>query len=193
MNTKARQDTRALLLEEAEKLIRTRGYAGFSYANLSALVGITKASIHHHFPTKDELVQTTLENYRLRYRQDMESIETHHHSAMEMIAAYGALYLNGLDKGLGCLCAILATEKDLLPANIQQATNDFFEDHLNWLTKICADGQDKGAISQKLQPRACAHLILTSLEGALITARLASSEPTFKNAIQILMDSLKPE
>ncbi len=47
--------TKELLLKEAEMLVRTRGFAAFSYADLSERVGIRKASIHHHFPTKEEL------------------------------------------------------------------------------------------------------------------------------------------
>ncbi|HIE19064.1 TPA: TetR/AcrR family transcriptional regulator, partial [Candidatus Bathyarchaeota archaeon] len=31
------------------------GYGGFSYSDLSKALGITKASIHHHFPSKEEL------------------------------------------------------------------------------------------------------------------------------------------
>lgn len=44
-------DTKTLLLQEAETLLRTHGYAAFSYADLSERIGIRKASIHHHFPT----------------------------------------------------------------------------------------------------------------------------------------------
>lgn len=47
--------TRERLLSEAEHLMREKGYSAFSYADLSKIVGITKASIHHHFPTKDIL------------------------------------------------------------------------------------------------------------------------------------------
>ena len=49
------RDTRAELLIQAETLVRGRGYAGFSYADLAEAVGIRKASIHHHFPTKVDL------------------------------------------------------------------------------------------------------------------------------------------
>ena len=36
----------------ARTLIIAGGYNGFSYADVAAVVGIRKASIHHHFPTK---------------------------------------------------------------------------------------------------------------------------------------------
>lgn len=191
MNKSSHQNTRSLLLEEAEKLIRTRGYAGFSYANLSALVGITKASIHHHFPTKDQLVQATLETYRLRYLEQMQTIKDQNLDALAAILAYGTLYLDGLGKGLGCLCAVLATEKDLLPISIQQATDAFFNEHLDWLTALCAKGQGDGSLSNKLSPDAAAHLILASLEGALLMARLKNDNFSFERTIQTISNSLK--
>lgn len=44
-------DTRQSLINSAELMLRSRGYAAFSYADLEKIVGI-KASIHHYFPKK---------------------------------------------------------------------------------------------------------------------------------------------
>jgi TetR/AcrR family transcriptional repressor of nem operon len=34
------------------------GYNGFSHADIAEAIGIRKASIHYHFPTKVDLVRT---------------------------------------------------------------------------------------------------------------------------------------
>ncbi|WP_425273146.1 TetR/AcrR family transcriptional regulator [Pseudomonas lactucae] len=47
--------TRSDLLSSAEILLRTKGYAAFSYADLAAEIGIKKASIHHHFQPRKAL------------------------------------------------------------------------------------------------------------------------------------------
>lgn len=47
-------------------LVQERGYNGFSYADIAEAIGIRKASIHYHFPSKQDLVQAVL----LRYRKD---------------------------------------------------------------------------------------------------------------------------
>jgi TetR/AcrR family transcriptional repressor of nem operon len=39
-------------LDIAEQLVQTRGFNGFSYADIAAEIGISKASLHYHFPTK---------------------------------------------------------------------------------------------------------------------------------------------
>ena len=45
--------TKAALMNCAETQMRSKGYSAFSYADLAVEVGIRKASIHHHFPTKE--------------------------------------------------------------------------------------------------------------------------------------------
>ena len=61
------------LLRHAENLVRRRGYSGFSYADVSERVGIRKASIHYHFPTKEIMVSTVLDSYRQRYKNALTS------------------------------------------------------------------------------------------------------------------------
>ena len=61
------EDTRTVILRQAEFLIRTRGYAAFSYADLAQTAGITKASVHYHFPTKEDLVTVLVQQYLERF------------------------------------------------------------------------------------------------------------------------------
>ncbi|WP_457154700.1 TetR/AcrR family transcriptional regulator, partial [Mesorhizobium sp. P5_C1] len=46
------------ILSSARNFIVSGGYNGFSYADIAEVVGIRKASIHHHFPSKVDLVRT---------------------------------------------------------------------------------------------------------------------------------------
>ena len=52
------------ILDIAERLVQTRGFTNFSYADIAAELGITKASLHYHFPGKAELGQGGIERYR---------------------------------------------------------------------------------------------------------------------------------
>src|SRR6195952_1496346 len=83
------RDTRGDLLFEAEVLIRSRGYSGFSYADLADAVGIRKASIHHHFPTKADLAVALVAAYDERYDGALQQIIAHHQDAVARIDAYG--------------------------------------------------------------------------------------------------------
>ncbi len=190
MSKPARFDTRSALLREAEKLIRTRGYAGFSYADLSASVGISKASIHHHFRTKELLAISTLDAYRARYAAAFLQIEADHSDALNRIDAYGRLYLNGLDQSMGCLCAALAVERETLPESLHSATTAFFRAHLLWLVSVYRGGLAKKQVSDRLDPEAAAQLVLSVLEGALIIERVLDTKEGFETALHSLVNTL---
>jgi AcrR family transcriptional regulator len=49
------------ILAEATRLFAERGYEGASMGDLAELVGLRKASLFHHFPSKDALYSAVLE------------------------------------------------------------------------------------------------------------------------------------
>ena len=53
-------DRKRQILDAAQELLQTQGYTGFSYQDLSRRLGIAKPSIHHHFPTKEALMEVVL-------------------------------------------------------------------------------------------------------------------------------------
>ena len=63
--------TAAQIVASARSLLATRGYNGFSYADIAEAVGISKPSIHHHFPSKAELVKVVVAQYREEARQGL--------------------------------------------------------------------------------------------------------------------------
>ena len=70
MPTKApnpRSDTGEQILDRAEALIQTRGYSAFSYQDISEALGIRKASIHYHFPSKTDLGIAVVDRYVERF------------------------------------------------------------------------------------------------------------------------------
>jgi len=56
--------TQQKLIDSARYLIQTRGYNGFSYADVAEQVQVRKASIHHHFPAKADLALAVVEESR---------------------------------------------------------------------------------------------------------------------------------
>ncbi len=56
-------DTKLKILDTAQELIQKLGVNAMSYADISTAVGIRKASIHYHFPSKEDLLVSLLERY----------------------------------------------------------------------------------------------------------------------------------
>ncbi|MGB3614724.1 MAG: TetR/AcrR family transcriptional regulator, partial [Elainellaceae cyanobacterium] len=59
----AQVNTKTQILDVAQDLVQRLGVNGMSYKDISEIVGIRKASVHTHFPKKDDLLLTLLERY----------------------------------------------------------------------------------------------------------------------------------
>lgn len=184
------RDTRSELLIQAETLLRSRGYAGFSYADLSEAVGIRKASIHHHFPTKVDLGAALVAAYDARYSDAMAAIRADVLDGPGRITAYGRLYLGGVEQGLGCLCAALAIEGEALPERLRGDIVAFFRRHLAWLEEVLREGMADGTLRPGLDPAMHARSILATLEGALLMERLFASPTAFGDTLGAMVSGL---
>ena len=186
------RDTRASLLSEAEILVRGRGYSGFSYADLAEAVGIRKASIHHHFRTKEDLAHALIAAYDARYDAALDAILAQTADGVARIEAYGRLYLGGVEQGLGCLCAALAVELETLPEPLRARIAAFFDKHIAWLARVLAEGQAEGSVRAGLDPQAHARMVVATLEGALLLERFLAGPAGFGQALAALCAGLRP-
>jgi len=158
--------TRDALMETAERLMRTRGYMAFSYADLAETVGITKASIHHHFSTKEDLGAVIVESYIAEVRDVLENIEKQYHKTDDQLNAYFGIFRSSIERGVLPLCGALAAELSALPPKLQQLTKSFFDLQLNWLTEVIKGGINRGEFSVGCGARKKAFILLSILEGA---------------------------
>src|SRR5258705_8820204 len=109
------QDTSGRILDIAERLLQTRGYNAFSYADIAQSLHITKASLHYHFPTKAELGKRLIERYKHSFLEALAEIDRSGASANEKLQRYVGLYVDVLRDDRMCLCGMLAAEYATLP------------------------------------------------------------------------------
>lgn len=163
-------ETRAALLKEAETLIRTRGYAAFSYADLSEKVGIRKASIHHHFPTKEALGTALIDEYLERFAAELDALDARKLDTAGKLSAYGEFFAGGLRDGQLPLCGALASDAAYLPKSMQTRVERFFRMHLEWLEAVLAAGVARKELGRDVRPDRAARLVLSTLQGASLVA-----------------------
>src|ERR1700681_275031 len=84
-------DTATAILDIAERLVQRRGFNGFSYADIAAEMGITKASLHYHFAGKAELGESLITRYAARFDQALEEIDARRVPAAGKLSAYCAI------------------------------------------------------------------------------------------------------
>lgn len=172
-------DTKTSLLDSAESAVRQRGYSGFSYADLSREIGIRKASIHHHFPTKAMLGQSLIERYAARFFERLSEIKQAKRTAAEDLLAYVDIYRDALNDGTEvCLCVSLSAGRDHLSDEILAQLDQFHQTSLSWLEATFAQAQGDQSVRLD-QPKAEAHALLALMEGAQLLARASKSIALF--------------
>ncbi|MNG07429.1 Bacterial regulatory protein, tetR family [compost metagenome] len=92
--------TKAALLNAAETHMRSKGYSAFSYADLAAQIGIRKASIHHHFPTKECLGAELIKDYIQRFEETLGAIEDMHADSLLRLRGFSRLFVISANDGL---------------------------------------------------------------------------------------------
>jgi len=70
-----RGDTRQRILDSALRLFAERGYAGTSIRDIAEELEVTKAAVHYHFPSKEQIVQALLEPFVGQFTALVDSLE----------------------------------------------------------------------------------------------------------------------
>lgn len=179
------------ILEIAEKLVQSYGYNGFSYADVAVELGVTKASLHYHFQTKEALGRALIERYSSSFSAALESISRSGRSPLGKLKRYVALYDSVLRDERMCLCGMLAAEYSTLPDRMQAALRDFFDVNERWLAAILREGRELGELAYKETPLERARVLLSTLQGAMLIARSYRQPRRFKLAAQQLLEALE--
>ena len=159
------------ILDVAEDLVQSRGYNGFSYADIAGELAITKASLHYHFASKAELGEALIERYSARFLEALEQIAGTTSGASSKLESYASLYVDVLRGDRMCLCGMLAAEYQTLPERMQGSVIRFFDHNVIWLAGVLADGQSDGELSIHGSPADAAQTVLSTLQGAMLVAR----------------------
>jgi TetR/AcrR family transcriptional regulator, transcriptional repressor for nem operon len=180
------------ILDVAERLAQTRGYNGFSYADIAAELGVTKASLHYHFPTKAELGRALIVRYHGLFGAALDSIDGQTESPQEKLKRYVGLYDSVLSNERMCLCGMLAAEYATLPAPMQRGLTAFFDANERWLTAVLEDGLRAGAFAFREAAKERARVLLGALEGAMLVARSYGNARRFQTAAASVLADLAP-
>ena len=170
----ASKDTRTKIMDVAQDLIQRRGINGMSFQDISDAVEIRKPSIHHHFASKQDLVEALLTRYRSEFGLLLSGILASKAKARRKLQRYGALFESTLQEGnqdKSCLCGMLAAELHSLGDGAALSVKGFMQDNLAFLTKVLKEGRKDGSLAIRGSVEDVASMVLAALEGGLLVAR----------------------
>ena len=191
---KQRSETAEQILDLAETLIQTRGYSAFSYQDIAYSLGIRKASIHYHFPSKADLGVAVVDRYIIRFDTGLTAIaDDQSQSSMTMLDFYVQPYLQfAKTADRICLCGALAGEMPALPPEMRMRVERFFTTHHAWLAGILERGERRGEFTLAAPAAKTARLVLSALQGALLVKRTTGDMAQLKDVVAVLKAELTP-
>lgn len=184
--------TASRILDSAERLVQQRGFNGFSYADVATELGVTKASLHYHFPGKAELGEALIGRYADRFSTALAEIDAGPAGARERLRAYARLYRQVLADRRMCLCGMLAAEYATLPEAMRAAVVRFFNENEAWLADLLDAGRREGELAFAGPPHETARTLMAALEGAMLVARPYGDVARFDVAAKRLLAALEP-
>lgn len=157
---------RESILDTAQHLLATRGFNAFSTRALADEVGLSSASLHHHFPTKADLVCAVSARLREQINQHMSEI---------------AAEFEGLDLRVAQICTVLSGEAELLamfaadfptfPAKAQDEVRQLFANLRGWLTRFAVQAKADGELGPDIVPEEVSGDILSRFIGSALLTR----------------------
>lgn len=188
--TSGQATTRERLLTRAQILIQQGGAQGFSYQQLASDIGIRKASVYYHFPSKEALINAVLTDYLevfnnfLNQQNDM--------AADAQLHAYCHYFVQILSQQ-NQLCPV--TMLNLERASLSDATIRLMRDFLNlneqWLTRVFRQGKTSRQLMFTGSETVHAKQLFATVQGSMLTARMSGQRGDFQAIIDQLLRSYK--
>ena len=183
-------DTSRRILDVAERLVQTRGFNGFSYADIAEALDVTKASLHYHFPTKGDLGKRLIERYEESFLAALKGIDSAGAGARDKLKRYIRIYADVLRDNRMCLCGMLASDYATLPKPMKEEVKHFFDENEQWLAAVLDAGRKAGKLEFKGSALELARAMVGSLEGAMMLARSYGEVSRFDTAAERLIAAL---
>ncbi len=167
----ATTNTSQQILDIAQRLVQTRGFNAFSYADIASAMGISKASLHYHFVSKSELGVKLIERYKTEFAATLDEIDAESANAAEKLKRYVNIYTEVLADDRMCLCGMLTAEFVTLSKSMQLALDAYFDLNERWLARVLESGLADRSLRFEGSANDASQYIVGSLEGSMMMAR----------------------
>ena len=165
------------ILEAAEARLRSNGYGAVSFRDLANDVGVKSASVHYHFPRKEDLGVAVVAAYTKKVFEAL-GMAGQGKTPHDRLGAYIGVFRHALvQENAICLCAMLGAEARGLPVQVADAVRVFFQANIDWLDEALADAVSKPKSAE----------IIAALEGAMLLANTMDSIAMFEDVASGLL------
>lgn len=182
--------TKAEILDIARELVQTRSFQGFSFQDIADAVGIRKASLYHHFPSKDELAIALLSRYRDQFLAWTQQVMDQ--SPQEQLDGYFRIFGDYIGAGQRlCPGGAFVAGWGRLAEPVREEVSGLLADQEDWLAQVLREGMEAGCFnSDNGSPEHQASWIVSTVQGGLLLARTRGQQDVFHQALTLLRKAI---
>lgn len=181
-------DTKEELLHEASKMLLSKGLNGFSLQELASSLNIKKASLFHHYPSKNALAvelyrfyQTAFINWAQKYA---------HLPAEKQIINYADKLTTWIcDKQRVCPVGALSLEWKLVDPALQEEIVKLHKIQKEWLTKLFKEIKAEHGLRVPIQDAVLQTMGL--FQGSIQLARINNDPEMVKKNLKSFLKVIK--
>ncbi len=179
--------TQQKLIDSARHLIQTRGYNGFSYADVAEQVQVRKASIHHHFPGKADLARAVVDQSRTQLEQHAHALAEAGVGPKQQLHTYTDYWEKCIADASApfCVAGMLAAEMPTLPDDLADAVRAHFRALSAWLETVLRTGSQLGVFHLRGSVRREAEAFMAMVYGAMLVARANATPRAFADIVEL--------
>ena len=182
------EQTRSRILDEAKQVFHRKGFTATSINDLLAASGTTKGNLYFHFSGKEEIALEVLRREQLQFLRFLDE-------ALRGPTAGAALdnfFRQVLEKQRrrrfigGCLFGNTALETSDTSESFADLVKEVFAAWVGRLAQVIEQAQAAGQVRHDLSPLELGEMIVMTLEGGIMQARLHKSELPLKRSLETL-------
>ena len=188
--------TREHIVRQAASLFNRKGYAGASVADIMGATGLQKGGIYRHFGTKEELAVEALGYALGRMRERFERAMAGRTNAVEKLRGILEVFAGVPENppvpgGCPLMNAIIDSDdgNEALRARAIQAMDGL----RRTIRETVEEGQQRGEIRASVDPKAVEAVVIATLEGGVMLARLYGDPELAQHTIGHLERYLEQE
>jgi TetR/AcrR family transcriptional repressor of nem operon len=180
-------------VEQAMEVFWRKGYAGTTPQDLVDALGIGKGSLYNAFGSKHALFEQALRRYRdsqavalIQMLEEPGSVKARLRKVLELLAR---MDLADPDRR-GCMAVNTAAELAGTDETATEIVRRMFDRTEDALRALIEEGQRAGEIAPERDPAALGSLLLNTLVGLRLMARIAEDPERLNRVIDAAIDSL---
>jgi TetR/AcrR family transcriptional regulator, transcriptional repressor for nem operon len=179
---------REKILDAARYLFNTKGFGATSISDLVNESGLQKGSIYFHFPGKDAIGLTVLEDARGCFMEFLQEALAGDSPVLRLENFFQSVMKKHLATGFvgGCIFGNIALEMGDSDKRFADIIDRVFSQWVAAIEKVVVAAQETGEIRGDIPANALARNIVAAIEGGIMMSRVKKEEGPLAECLDVL-------